>query len=566
MNQSTAPDNISHGLLDNSRFWCCVLLGASMIRLLVAGIHPLFETECYYWMYSYNIDFGYFDHPPLLGVFLRLFDFWDPPSSLAARFHCVVDHFLCSILLYWYARNQFHSARAGIRTALLFNVIPIYSIMAIQNQPDAPLLLFWCATLLCFERSLATDKPLWWLLVGGSAGGALLSKFHAVPLVGSLLLHVIFFSKDRRCLTSPWPYLAGALAIACYLPNLWWNSQHGWVTYDFQLFHHAVGGEFKLVHLVGVLLAPFLLLSPWVYGYLAQTALRASKRCVVDMDRIVALGFWSSVPLFVFFVIVSFTKSVKLHWTAPAFIGLLPLMAAGLEKWTVPRRTSLYASAGTISVLTYLYLAHPFPLRLSLPKSCLPSALEQKVAGYLKEDWSVHIYGYDQLGAFLKSKIEDDDSVGFDLIASRRFDRASIAAFYAGHPERAFVPAYGDRRGYTLWPSVYAKPGANALYVYKERSTVARRDREMSELRNDFDAVGDPFEIETLRKGHPLRRFLVYPCYGLKDEALANLNSPAFQHTAESRSPPPVRDSSPPPQDRQVFSSFSGRVNASLAR
>jgi hypothetical protein len=31
--------------------------------------------------------------------------------------------------------------------------------------------------------------------------------------------------------------------------------------------------------------------------------------------------------------------------------------------------------------------------------------------------------------------------------------------------------------------------------------------------------------------GHPLRRFLVYPCFGLKKEAVANLNNPDLQDT-----------------------------------
>ncbi len=527
-NKLTEQDTGSRRFWDSSWMWLGILVAASTIRLLVAASHPLFETECYYWMYSRNIDLGYFDHPPMLGAFLHLFNFFDPPSSLAVRFHSVVEHFFCSIFLYWYARNLFDSPRAGIRTALLFNLIPIYSVMAIQNQPDAPLFFFWCATLLCFERSLATGKPTWWLLTGVAAGGALLSKFHALPLVGSLVLHLIFFGKDRRYLTSPWPYLAGALAIAIYMPNFWWNAENDWITYEFQLLDHAESGEFKLVHVMGVFLAPFVLLSPWVYGYLVRTVSRAFKRSTLSEDRSMSLVLWSSMPLFILFVFVSLSKSVKIHWTAPVFIGLLPLIAVGLERWTVPRRASFYASAGTMTVLTYLYLVYPYPVSLSSPNSWMPSAIQREVSAYVKSDWSAHLYGYDKLGEFLKSKIEDEASGGFDLIESRRFDRVSVAAFYSGHPERAFVPTHGDRRGYLLWPSRYAKPGANGLYVSNDHSSVERRAREMSKLRNNYDVVGDPYEINAFFKGHPFRQFLVYPCYGLKSESLAYPDKPTL--------------------------------------
>lgn len=516
---------------DNPWIWFFILIAVSFFRLIVAANHLLFETECYYWMYNHYLDWGFFDHPPVLGIFLRLFHFWDPPSSLAARLHSVVGHFFCSLFLYAYARNQFHSVQAGIRTAVLFNVIPIYSILAIQNQPDTPLLFFWCATLFCFERSLATGKPGWWLLSGLMAGGALMSKFHAVPLAGSLILHLLFFNKDRRHLATPWPYLACILAVVCYVPNIWWNAQHGWITYRFQLLDHATSNEFKPVHLFGVLFAPFLLLSPWGYGYLIQTAARASRRCIKDEHRSMALGFWSSVPLFLFFVLISFSKSIKVHWTAPVFIGLLPLMAMGLESWTIRLRKLFYTSTATISLLIYLYLVYPYPISLTLPDSWLPSAFKQWAAERSITDWAAHLYGFDQLGTFLKDKIEAKESGEFDLIESDRFDRAAMAAYYAGYPDRAFVPSFGDRRGYILWPSRYAQPGANALYVFIEQQSRSRKVKELDSLRNDYETVGDPFIVDATCEGFPFRQFKVYPCYGLKNEALDRLKSPEAMDT-----------------------------------
>jgi len=519
-------DKESFRLQDNPWIWFFVLVATSLVRLVVAANHPLFETECYYWMYSYYLDLGYFDHPPVLGFFIHLFDFWGPPSSLAARTHSVAGHFFCSLLLYGYARNQSGSRQTGIRTALLFNLIPIYSILAVQNQPDTPLLFFWCATLFCFERSLTTGKSAWWLLCGLMAGGALMSKFHAVPLAGSLILHLLFSSTDRRYLASPWPYLATVLAITCYLPNLWWNYQHDWITYQFQLFGHTLSSEFKPVHLFGILFAPFLILSPWVYGYLILTAVQASRQCIFGEDRNRALGFWSSVPLFAFFVLVSFSKSIKIHWTAPVFIGLLPLMAIGLERWSAFRRGLLYVSSASISLLIYLYLVYPYPISLTLPGSWVPSLLKQEAAKYAINDWAAHLYGFDQLGAFIKSKIEEKEPGGFDLIGSDRFDRAATAAFYAGYPGRSFVPSYGDRRGYILWLSQYAKAGANALYVFNTQKSASRRERELEKMRSEFQSLGDPYVVEALYEQYPFRQFLVYPCYGLKSEAIERLTMP----------------------------------------
>ena len=78
-------------------------------------------------------------------------------------------------------------------------------------------------------------------------------------------------------------------------------------------------------------MAPLLLLSPWVYGLLALVAVRLGKRLWNSEDQGMALAFWSSIPLFLFFVYISFGDSVKIHWTAPAFVGLLPAVAMGLD-------------------------------------------------------------------------------------------------------------------------------------------------------------------------------------------------------------------------------------------
>lgn len=520
---SRAIDAPLAGYLANPWAWLAILGIVSAIRLAVAAAHPLFETECYYWMYGQNLGFGYFDHPPMLGYFIHYLNFWDPPSSLAARFHSVASHFFCSIFLYFYARNLFQSPVAGIRTALLFNIIPIYSILAVQNQPDAPLMFFWCATLLCFERALAAAKPGWWILAGLAAGGALLSKFHAVPLVGSLFLHLVFFAKDRKFLATPLPYLAALIAVLCYMPNLLWNAQNGWITYEFQFDRLLEESEFKPIRVLGVLCAPLLILSPWIYGFIATVMVKTSRLLLHEERRGMALPFWSSVPLFLFFIYVSFGDSVKVHWTAPVFIGFLPAAAMALQQWSLRRRCCLYGSSAAVTILAYVYLVHPFAVSPTLPNSWLPSHLKAEVDEYLRKDWSSQNYGFDRLGEFLKERLGPDQSVDFDLIASWRFDRAATAAFYADEPDRAFVPTFGDRRGFVLWRSPYVKHGANALYVTRAQRTENRRAKEFQDLRECFETVGDPIVVEAPFEGHPFREFEVYPCYGLREDVLVRM-------------------------------------------
>ena len=48
----------------------CIL---SLLRLLVAGTLELTNDEAYYWLYSQQLQWNYFDHPPLVALWIRIF-------------------------------------------------------------------------------------------------------------------------------------------------------------------------------------------------------------------------------------------------------------------------------------------------------------------------------------------------------------------------------------------------------------------------------------------------------------------------------------------------------------
>ena len=42
------------------------------INFLQSFFTGLYPDETYYWVYSRNLQWGYFDHPPLVAVFIKL--------------------------------------------------------------------------------------------------------------------------------------------------------------------------------------------------------------------------------------------------------------------------------------------------------------------------------------------------------------------------------------------------------------------------------------------------------------------------------------------------------------
>jgi len=45
---------------------------AAIIRLVFAALIPIFPDEAYYWDWSRHLAAGYFDHPPMIALLIRM--------------------------------------------------------------------------------------------------------------------------------------------------------------------------------------------------------------------------------------------------------------------------------------------------------------------------------------------------------------------------------------------------------------------------------------------------------------------------------------------------------------
>src|SRR6201988_2216965 len=50
------------------------LLGWTILNAVQAYTLEVHADEAYYWLYSRFLDWGYFDHPPMVAIFIRIGD------------------------------------------------------------------------------------------------------------------------------------------------------------------------------------------------------------------------------------------------------------------------------------------------------------------------------------------------------------------------------------------------------------------------------------------------------------------------------------------------------------
>src|SRR5687767_13005672 len=56
-----------------------------LLNLIQSAVTGLFDDEAYYWVYSRFLDWGYFDHPPMIAVLIKL-GYAILPNELGVRF------------------------------------------------------------------------------------------------------------------------------------------------------------------------------------------------------------------------------------------------------------------------------------------------------------------------------------------------------------------------------------------------------------------------------------------------------------------------------------------------
>ena len=226
-------------------------------------LHP---DEAYYWLWSRNLDIGYYDHSPLVAYFIW-FTTLLSKAEVWVRLSGTVVTLITSYLTWQLAIQLFASIRIAAGSVMLFNVYPLTTMGMIVMTPDIPVILFSALTIYLFWQVMCSSKTWLWYALGAAFGLALLSKYTAILLLPCLFLYLLL-TEDRRWLKTIHPYLAALTGMLFFMPVVYWNSQHDWVSFAFQ-FGHGLGGQsYSLDRVVDYLAGQLLLLDEGPEGIL----------------------------------------------------------------------------------------------------------------------------------------------------------------------------------------------------------------------------------------------------------------------------------------------------------
>jgi 4-amino-4-deoxy-L-arabinose transferase-like glycosyltransferase len=477
----------------NRRVWLLVL-GFTLLRLLLAAILPLSPQEAYYWSWSRDLAWSYFDHPPLASYSIRLTTALFGQTVFGIKASAVLWSLALNLIWLRLIIDMFADRRLAFWTLIALNVTVVYEVYGVVIAPDAPLLAAWAGTIWAVWRVSQSGERRWWYAAGVFLGLACLSKYPAALLGPVVLLYLIASPRQRRWLATPHPYLACLVALAVFTPVLIWNAQHDWASFTFQTSRRAAGmGQWRPKYLAELIASQLLMATPYLLVVSLAVLVRGwrERRQVATDDRALLLLIAGAVPL-VFFAAASLRSLVKMNWPAPAY---WPLIMLGV--WSILRERGAdrrfafgLASSASLLIVAVALIATP---NLPLGDANLWSGWRQGAA---------HVA---RLEASLRARGEDS------FVFSPSYKISSMLEFYLpGQPRVYARDIFGQPAlQFDFMPLERDLKGATGILVADDRRE-SKVPREL--IAPYFDSIRLAESIEITGFGRHTRRIDIYLC------------------------------------------------------
>lgn len=317
-----------------------LLLISALLRLILASQIELGNDEVYYINYALYPDLSHFDHPPMIGWLIQLFTLnLTLSSEMWIRLGSVVAGTISTLLIYRIGL-KLNDKETGWYAALLYNVsIYGFVITGIFTMPDSPQMLFWLLTVLLLLEAMdeSAKHPGGLFLLAGVAGGlALLSKYTSIFLfIGTLL----YFIKNRKWFGKWYVYAAVAIGFLLFTPVLYWNMENGFVSFTFHTDRVELNeGLFRFDYFAKELGGQMLYNNPFSFIMLVGALIALFRKKLTTNNDKAYLLVCISLPLILIFLGISLFRSTLPHWSGPAYVTMIPLVALWLRQQTAPGR------------------------------------------------------------------------------------------------------------------------------------------------------------------------------------------------------------------------------------
>lgn len=479
------------------------LLAVSLFRIYYILNSPidLSPDEAHYWEWSRRLDLSYYSKGPMIAYLIYLGASIFGDTVFGVRIMAVVFSLLSGIFLFMLGKKLFNE-KVGLFSAMLIQIIPLFSTYGILFTIDSPFIFFWILSLYLFRQTMSGNESSliyrpsslsYWILLGVSIGLGLLTKYTMAFFYVCALFFFLFSKEHRNILRTKGPYIGFIISLIIFSPVILWNAGHDWVTirHTAGQAHAAEGFRLSITSLMEFLGSQLGVITPLLFILIAGSIWELRKK------REGLFLFWFSIPVITFFILKSLQAKVQANWAMPGYItGVIAFSAFYLKEWN-PLRTwrTIVISAAVLLALS-VTAAALYPSALNLPVGLNPAA---------------RLYGWKDLGTEVSKVYEEMSSRGPVFIFSDRYQVASELAFYVkGLPVTYCINLDRRMNQYDLWPGFQNLIHYDAIFVRTGDASIPDIVAEA------FHKVEKKVITVYTKKRVKIREFTLFLCYDFK--------------------------------------------------
>lgn len=382
---------------------------AIVAHLATNGTLGFHTDELYYLDCGRHPAFGYVDFPPIVPLLARLETALLGVSPWSLRvLPTLVGGFMVA-LSGLYVRKLGGSLTTQAFALVVAVIAPYFLganwVFQTVTFDEAT----WMVSLYWFMCIALDGRPRHWIYLGVSLGIGLEVKYTIAGLILGMFVAVLAAPRLRAALSTRYPWIAAAIALVIWAPNLAWQVTEGFPTLQYVANHQGSGGGL-VANALTILVYLFFLIPIWAAGFAS----------LFRSPVLRPIGIACALPL-VLFIFVG--KSYYAAGGVPIVIGQGLIALSRVQRPRLRRGLQIGAIAATaLELIVFVLIALPVtpPDRL-------------------------HAEGLDSANELFA------DSVGWEGVANQ------VSTIYYNLPD-------SERQSVVIVSAYYGVPGALAIY------------------------------------------------------------------------------------------------------
>ena len=293
----------------------CLFIGILawfVINLLQGVFTEINEDEAYYVMYGEHLAWGYYDHPPMVGLMAFLSNILFS-GTLGLRFCTVLISTLTLIVIWKTIRETApDTKKVSLFLILAFSIVML-NVYGFITTPDASLIFFSALFLLVYQSYLSEATWPEALLMGLLMALMMYSKYHAGLLLALIIISNLSLLKDSKF------WVAALFAILLYVPHILWQIEADFPSFKYHLYQRS--SSFKWSYLLEYVPNQLAVFNPFTFGAMVYLVIKHRPGDVFERGL-----FFIVIGFFLFFLLSAFRGHVEPHWTIVCAIPYIILL------------------------------------------------------------------------------------------------------------------------------------------------------------------------------------------------------------------------------------------------